>query len=84
VYGEMEMNRFKSAMGLIILVLGVGAAIGNIILQSKFDYWKSLPDSYLNYVGVDMYVLVAIIYMLSLAFVFAGIYIMYEAGVFVE
>ena len=78
------MNRFKSAMGLIILAFGVAAAIGNIILQTKLDNWKSLPGGDLVVVGSDMWVLVAIIYMLSLAFVFTGIYIMYEAGVFVE
>jgi hypothetical protein len=83
--GGMEMNKFKSAIGLIILALSIVAAIASYILQAKLEEWRSFDSgNVLHYVGSDMWLLIPIIYIICLSFGLIGIYIMYEADVFTE
>lgn len=78
----MKKNTFKVLIGLVILVFGAIAAIGTFALQTRLDYWKGFPieDSVLHAIVSDVWVLVPILYILSLLFVLIGFYVIYETG----
>jgi uncharacterized membrane protein len=78
----MKKSTFKVMIGSIILVVGAIAAIGTFILQATLDNWKTFDsDSDLYYIGRDIWVLVPILYLLSLLFVLVGFYVILETGV---
>jgi uncharacterized membrane protein len=79
---EMKKNTFKVLIGLVILVFGAIAAIGTFALQTRLDYWKSFPIdlSVLQAIVSDVWVLVPILYILSLLFVLIGFYVILETG----
>jgi uncharacterized membrane protein len=76
---RMKKKTFMVMIGLVTLVLGASAAVGTFILQLTLDHWKSL--FYFSELGSGIWVLVPILYILSLLFVLTGFYMIYENGV---
>lgn len=73
------MDKFKTVLGSIILVLSFGATYGTYLVQQTLERWISfgIADPMWG-IGTDLWILVPTLYVLCLAFGLIGVYMLYD------